>query len=59
MKLSVGGVGIVDFCDLAQPLEGGPGLKLPEQQVLDNAATVLYIGRIPHGFYEKEIEGRG
>ncbi|XP_043688712.1 uncharacterized RNA-binding protein C1827.05c [Telopea speciosissima] len=39
------------------PLEGGPGRKLPDQAPVDNNAKVLYIGRIPHGFYEKEMEG--
>ncbi|GMY18457.1 uncharacterized RNA-binding protein C1827.05c isoform X1 [Fagus crenata] len=40
------------------PLEGGPGRKLPEQKPQsDDKATVLYLGRIPHGFYEKEMEG--
>ncbi|CAK9143020.1 unnamed protein product [Ilex paraguariensis] len=39
------------------PLEGGPGRKLVESQVRDNKATILYIGRIPHGFYENEMEG--
>uniref|UniRef100_A0A5B7AGT2 Putative Nucleotide-binding, alpha-beta plait n=1 Tax=Davidia involucrata TaxID=16924 RepID=A0A5B7AGT2_DAVIN len=39
------------------PLEGGPGLKLPEIKPTANTATVLYIGRIPHGFYENEMEG--
>ncbi|XP_044462372.1 uncharacterized RNA-binding protein C1827.05c-like [Mangifera indica] len=38
------------------PLEGGPGLKLPEEKLPVNKATVLYIGRIPHGFYEKEMQ---
>ncbi|OVA11472.1 RNA recognition motif domain [Macleaya cordata] len=39
------------------PLEGGPARKLPEKvEPLENTATVLYIGRIPHGFYEKEME---
>ncbi|KAJ9159835.1 hypothetical protein P3X46_025299 [Hevea brasiliensis] len=38
------------------PLEGGPKPKLPEQKEQKNTATVLYIGRIPHGFYEKEME---
>ncbi|PIA53535.1 hypothetical protein AQUCO_00900249v1 [Aquilegia coerulea] len=40
------------------PLEGGPARKLPNQKVqepLENTATVLYIGRIPHGFYEDEM----
>lgn len=40
-----------------KPLEGGPGRKLPEQKPLENTATVLYIGRIPHGFYEDEMKG--
>uniref|UniRef100_A0A2N9HY36 Uncharacterized protein n=1 Tax=Fagus sylvatica TaxID=28930 RepID=A0A2N9HY36_FAGSY len=39
------------------PLEGGPGRKLPEQKPSEDKATVLYMGRIPHGFYEKEMEG--
>ncbi|KAL1314929.1 hypothetical protein HN51_041735 [Arachis hypogaea] len=39
------------------PLEGGPARKLPEQKPLESAATVLYIGRIPHGFYEEEMQG--
>lgn len=38
------------------PLEGGPGRKLPELKPLENSSPVLYIGRIPHGFYEKEME---
>ncbi|KAK0591449.1 hypothetical protein LWI29_002058 [Acer saccharum] len=38
------------------PLEGGPGRKLPQEKPLVNKATVLYIGRIPHGFYEKEMQ---
>ncbi|KAJ9175392.1 hypothetical protein P3X46_013954 [Hevea brasiliensis] len=40
------------------PLEGGPEhkLRLPKQKEQKNIATVLYIGRIPHGFYEKEME---
>lgn len=44
--------GAVDFL----PLEGGPGRKLPEEKPLVNKATVLYIGRVPHGFYEKEMQ---
>ncbi|KAI4345340.1 hypothetical protein L6164_012472 [Bauhinia variegata] len=39
------------------PLEGGPARKLPKQNPPENTATVLYVGRIPHGFYEKEMEG--
>ncbi|KAL7614928.1 hypothetical protein Lser_V15G07575 [Lactuca serriola] len=38
------------------PLEGGPARKLPITENSDNKATVLYIGRIPHGFYENEME---
>ncbi|KAJ1376973.1 RNA-binding domain superfamily, partial [Sesbania bispinosa] len=43
----------VDFL----PLEGGPARKLPDQKPAENTATVLYVGRIPHGFYEKKMEG--
>lgn len=39
------------------PLEGGPGRKIPEQKPPEDKVTVLYIGRIPHGFFEKEMEG--
>ncbi|KAK9283628.1 hypothetical protein L1049_011878 [Liquidambar formosana] len=39
------------------PLEGGPARKLPDREPLEDTASVLYIGRIPHGFYEKEMEG--
>ncbi|XVE99081.1 hypothetical protein REPUB_Repub03eG0165900 [Reevesia pubescens] len=39
------------------PLEGGSSLQLfPQTKPQQNNATVLYIGRIPHGFYEKEME---
>ncbi|RWR94598.1 MKI67 FHA domain-containing protein [Cinnamomum micranthum f. kanehirae] len=39
------------------PLEGGPARKLPEQEEPEkDIATVLYIGRVPHGFYEDEME---
>ncbi|CAN1274563.1 Uncharacterized RNA-binding protein C1827.05c [Linum perenne] len=41
------------------PLEGGRGRKIPEEKQLEGSAaraTVLYIGRIPHGFYETEME---
>ncbi|KAL3838221.1 hypothetical protein ACJIZ3_022812 [Penstemon smallii] len=38
------------------PLEGGPARDLPKTEDRDNKATVLYIGRIPHGFYEDEME---
>ncbi|KZV30726.1 RNA-binding (RRM/RBD/RNP motif) family protein isoform 1 [Dorcoceras hygrometricum] len=40
------------------PLEGrqarGDIMKVEDKE---NKATVLYIGRIPHGFYENEMEG--
>ncbi|KAF3678099.1 putative agmatine coumaroyltransferase-2-like [Capsicum annuum] len=39
------------------PLEGGPARKLPDTEVQESKARVLYIGRIPHGFYENEMEG--
>ncbi|GAB4830106.1 hypothetical protein Ancab_019748 [Ancistrocladus abbreviatus] len=39
------------------PLEGGPARRLPKAEPLEDKATVLYIGRIPHGFYEEEMEG--
>ncbi|KAK8651433.1 hypothetical protein V6N13_141034 [Hibiscus sabdariffa] len=42
----------VDFL----PLEGDPSRELPETKPQQSKATVLYIGRIPHGFYEKEME---
>ncbi|XP_058079511.1 uncharacterized protein LOC131227721 isoform X2 [Magnolia sinica] len=40
------------------PLEGGPGRKLPKsrEEPLKDIATVLYIGHIPHGFYEDQME---
>ncbi|CAN0905753.1 MKI67 FHA domain-interacting nucleolar phosphoprotein [Linum grandiflorum] len=41
------------------PLEGGRGRKIPEEKPLESITakpTVLYIGRIPHGFYETEME---
>ncbi|GFQ04327.1 uncharacterized RNA-binding protein c1827.05c [Phtheirospermum japonicum] len=38
------------------PLEGGPARDLPRTEDRENKATVLYIGRIPHGFYENEME---
>ncbi|KAF3774455.1 putative RNA-binding protein [Nymphaea thermarum] len=41
------------------PLEGGPGSRLPkedEEPPLLNS-SVLYIGRIPHGFYEEQMQG--
>ncbi|XP_047342561.1 MKI67 FHA domain-interacting nucleolar phosphoprotein-like [Impatiens glandulifera] len=39
------------------PIEGGPGVKLAKSVPLSSKATVLYIGHIPHGFYENEMEG--
>ncbi|CAL5334827.1 unnamed protein product [Camellia sinensis] len=50
------GTPIRSLCD-SQPLEGGPSHKLPKSETTENKATVLYIGRIPHGFYENEMEG--
>ncbi|KAJ0698647.1 putative RNA recognition motif domain, nucleotide-binding alpha-beta plait domain superfamily [Helianthus annuus] len=41
---------------IKQPLEGGPARKLPITENSENKSTVLYIGRIPHGFYENEME---
>ncbi|GLT88758.1 hypothetical protein SLE2022_067690 [Rubroshorea leprosula] len=38
------------------PLEGGPARKLPVEKPQESKATVLYIGRIPHGFYENEMQ---
>ncbi|KAK6159773.1 hypothetical protein DH2020_003154 [Rehmannia glutinosa] len=38
------------------PLEGGPARDFPKTEGRENKATVLYIGRIPHGFYENEME---
>ncbi|XVF44072.1 hypothetical protein PTKIN_Ptkin02bG0090900 [Pterospermum kingtungense] len=40
------------------PLEGDLSRELSETKPQQNNATVLYIGRIPHGFYEKEMEGK-
>ncbi|XP_065000043.1 uncharacterized RNA-binding protein C1827.05c-like isoform X1 [Musa acuminata AAA Group] len=42
-----------------KPLEGGPGRKITqeEDEPVKNTATVLYIGHIPHGFYEEQMEG--
>ncbi|KAL2554779.1 RNA-binding (RRM/RBD/RNP motif) family protein [Forsythia ovata] len=31
--------------------------SLPKTNERENKATVLYIGRIPHGFYENEMQG--
>ncbi|KAK1294406.1 Polyadenylate-binding protein RBP47 [Acorus calamus] len=39
------------------PLEGGPGKEIREEEVyVKNTDTVVYIGRIPHGFYEEQME---
>ncbi|CAH8379598.1 unnamed protein product [Eruca vesicaria subsp. sativa] len=38
------------------PLGGGPARKAPVTKAIESKATVLYIGRLPHGFYETEIE---
>ncbi|KAF0900286.1 hypothetical protein E2562_030456, partial [Oryza meyeriana var. granulata] len=42
------------------PLEERPGKKrVREEQPeeLENTSTVLYIGHIPHGFYEEQMQG--
>ncbi|XP_078444943.1 RNA-binding (RRM/RBD/RNP motifs) family protein [Wolffia australiana] len=39
------------------PLEGGSAGKNQELSEAPATATVLYVGRIPHGFYEDEMEG--
>ncbi|KAL8533257.1 hypothetical protein ACS0TY_009580 [Phlomoides rotata] len=39
------------------PLEGGPARNIPKTEDRENNSSVLYIGRIPHGFYENEMEG--
>ncbi|KAL6900854.1 hypothetical protein ACP4OV_005530 [Aristida adscensionis] len=41
------------------PLEEGPGKRLrkEEPQEPENTATVVYIGHIPHGFYEDQMQG--
>ncbi|XP_031503919.1 uncharacterized RNA-binding protein C1827.05c-like [Nymphaea colorata] len=41
------------------PLEGGPGSRLPKEYEEPSAlnSSVLYIGRIPHGFYEEQMQG--
>lgn len=42
-----------------KPLEGGPASPLPKEDeelpVLNS--RVVYIGRIPHGFYEDQMQG--
>lgn len=42
---------------MLKSLEGVPAKKLPVSKPQEKKATVLYIGRIPHGFYENEMEG--
>ena len=48
-------------CGLAQPLEDGSGKrtrkKLQQPEEPENTATVVYIGHIPHGFYEDQMKG--
>lgn len=40
------------------PLEGGPGERISGKSTpVDNTTRVVYIGRIPHGFYEEEMRG--
>ncbi|KAJ6802388.1 MKI67 FHA domain-interacting nucleolar phosphoprotein-like [Iris pallida] len=41
------------------PLEGGSGRNFPvaEKEPVKDTATVLYVGHIPHGFYEDQMEG--
>uniref|UniRef100_A0A7C8ZNH8 RRM domain-containing protein n=1 Tax=Opuntia streptacantha TaxID=393608 RepID=A0A7C8ZNH8_OPUST len=39
------------------PLEGGLAHKIAKGEDLESKATVVYIGRVPHGFYEDEMEG--
>ncbi|GLT32022.1 hypothetical protein SLA2020_067170 [Shorea laevis] len=41
---------------LLQPLKGGLAHKLPVEKPLESKATVLYVGHIPHGFYENEMQ---
>ncbi|KAJ9548985.1 hypothetical protein OSB04_021528 [Centaurea solstitialis] len=38
------------------PLEGGPARKLAIIENSENKGSVVYIGRIPHGFYDNEME---
>lgn len=41
-----------------KPLEGGPARNIPvTEKKSEDRATVLYVGRIPHGFYDDEMEG--
>jgi nucleolar protein 15 len=49
------------FCACsAQPLEERPGKKRAREEQPEepeNTSTVLYIGHIPHGFYEEQMQG--
>ncbi|KAL4586658.1 hypothetical protein LXL04_011300 [Taraxacum kok-saghyz] len=45
--------------DEAVDFFGGPARKLLITENSENKATMLYIGRIPHGFYENEMEEPG
>lgn len=38
-------------------MAGGPARNTPKTEDRENNSSVLYIGRIPHGFYENEMEG--
>ncbi|CAO2188107.1 unnamed protein product [Urochloa humidicola] len=43
------------------PLEGGLGKRIRKQlqqpEEPENTATIVYIGHIPHGFYEDQMQG--
>ncbi|XP_008793335.1 MKI67 FHA domain-interacting nucleolar phosphoprotein-like [Phoenix dactylifera] len=40
------------------PLEAGPGRRISEpEEPVNETATVLYLGHIPHGFYEEQMQG--
>ncbi|KAF3794243.1 MKI67 FHA domain-interacting nucleolar phosphoprotein [Nymphaea thermarum] len=41
------------------PLEGGPGSRLPKEDEEPPAldSRVVYVGHIPHGFYEEQMQG--
>ncbi|GLT48385.1 hypothetical protein SLA2020_220150 [Shorea laevis] len=41
---------------LTNPKNSAPDFLLPVEKPLESKATVLYIGRIPHGFYENEMQ---
>ncbi|KAM3340243.1 serine/threonine-protein phosphatase PP2A-4 catalytic subunit-like [Capsicum galapagoense] len=46
------------FVETVSPLEGESTRKLPDTEARECKATVLYIGRILHGFDENEMEGK-